>query len=45
MLGDFEEEQAGASPQSQSLSQSISQSISESSDQPDTVTVQVATGP
>ncbi|EPB80864.1 hypothetical protein ANCCEY_00066 [Ancylostoma ceylanicum] len=45
MLGDFDEEQAGSSPASQSLSQSISQSISESSDQPETVTVQVATGP
>ncbi|KAK5970656.1 hypothetical protein GCK32_021567 [Trichostrongylus colubriformis] len=45
MLGDFEEEQTGSSPASQSLSQSMSQSISETSDQPDTVTVQVATGP
>ncbi|KAK6766796.1 hypothetical protein RB195_026212 [Necator americanus] len=45
MLGDFEEEQTGSSPASQSLSQSISQSISDSSDQPETVTVQVATGP
>ncbi|KAL6722739.1 hypothetical protein Aduo_017833 [Ancylostoma duodenale] len=45
MLGDFDEEQAGSSPASQSLSQSISQSISESSDQPETATVQVATGP
>lgn len=46
MLGDFDEEQlAESSPASQSLSQSISQSISDTSDPPETITVQVATGP
>ncbi|KAJ1363573.1 hypothetical protein KIN20_023472 [Parelaphostrongylus tenuis] len=43
MIGDFDEEQSGSS--SQSLSQSIEQSVSDSSDQPETISVEVATGP